>query len=355
MTQIITNQSMAFPDDKEMEQEFIRDEIRTSLVKTDKGHISNCLANFVLVLQKDPVLRGSICLNLLIERVDILANLGWQRNSSSAITDTDLNYLALYLERHYSLSSDKKLRSAVEIVANENQYHPIRDKLNSLIWDDTPRIRNCLHHFLGVVEDDYTEALMQHFLLGAIRRIFHPGCKYEEILCLVGGQGIGKSTFIRFLAIVDEWFSDDIRRLDDDKIFQRLVGHWIIEMSEMLATNNAKSVEESRSFFSRQKDTYRVPYETQPRDRQRQCVFAGTSNSMDFLPLDRAGNRRFLPVLCDGEQAECHILDNEEASRAYIEQVWAEAMAIYRSGEYSMKFSKAIREQLVKKQRDFMP
>lgn len=244
MTQIITNQSMAFPDDKEMEQEFIRDEIRTSLVKTDKGHISNCLANFVLVLQKDPVLRGSICLNLLTERVDILANLGWQRNSSSAITDTDLNYLALYLERHYSLSSDKKLRSAVDIVANENQYHPIRDKLNSLIWDDTPRIRNCLHHFLGAVEDDYTEALMQHFLLGAIRRIFHPGCKYEEILCLVGGQGIGKSTFIRFLAIVDEGFSDDIRRLDDDKIFQRLVGHWIIEMSEMLATNNAKSVED---------------------------------------------------------------------------------------------------------------
>ena len=42
------------------------------------------------------------------------------------------------------------------------------------------------------------------------------------------------------------------------------------------------------------------------------------------------------------------MLDNEEASRAYIEQVWAEAMTIYRSGEYSMKFSKAIREQLVK-------
>ena len=58
----------------------------------------------------------------------------------------------------------------------------------------------------------------------------------------MGGQGIGKSTLIRFLAMEDEWFSDDIRRLDDDKIFQRLVGHWIIEMSEMLATNNARSV-----------------------------------------------------------------------------------------------------------------
>lgn len=352
---IMNDPSLTLPDSKEAAHISARNDIRASLVKTEKGHISNCLANFVRTLQEDPVLKGAICLNLLTERVDMLGDLGWPRSDSSAITDTDLHYLALHLEKHYGLSSEKKLRSAVDIVANENRYHPIRDKLSSLTWDGIPRIRNCLHHFLGAAEDDYTQALMQHFLLGAIRRIFHPGCKYEEILCLVGGQGIGKSTFLRFLAMEDEWFSDDIRRLDDDKIFQRLVGHWIIEMSEMLATNNAKSVEESRSFFSRQKDTYRVPYETQPRDRQRQCVFAGTSNSMDFLPLDRAGNRRFLPVLCDGEQAACHILDNEKASRAYIEQVWAEAMAIYRKGTYSMQFSKAIREQLVKKQRDFMP
>lgn len=197
MTQIISSQLLALPDDKEAKRISIRDDIRTSLVKTEKGHVSNCLGNFVLTLQKDPALKGSICLNLLTERVDILGDLGWRRNSSSAITDTDLNYLALYLERHYSLSSEKKLRSAVDIIANKNRYYPIRDKLNSLTWDGLPRIRNCLHHFLGVAEDDYTEALMQHFLLGAIRRVFHPGSKYEEILCLVGGQGIGKSTFIR--------------------------------------------------------------------------------------------------------------------------------------------------------------
>ena len=77
----------------------IRNDIRASLVKTEKGHISNCLENFVLVLQKDPVLKGSICLNLLTERVDILTELGWQRHGISALTDTDLNYLALYMEK----------------------------------------------------------------------------------------------------------------------------------------------------------------------------------------------------------------------------------------------------------------
>ena len=155
--------------------------------------------------------------------------------------------------------------------------------------------------------------------------------------------------------IQDEWFSDDLKKLDDDKVFATLQGHWIIEMSEMLATSNAKSIEEIRSFISRQKETYRTPYETQPKDRLRQCVFGGSSNTLDFLPLDRAGNRRFLPVMIYPEKAEVHILEDEAASREYLLQVWAEAMTIYRSGEYSMKFSKEIQKQLVEVQKDFMP
>ena len=92
-------------------------------------------------------------------------------------------------------------------MANENCYHPIQDVLNGLVWDGTPRIRSCLHHFLGADESDYVEEMLKHFLLGAIRRVFSPGSKYEEMLCLVGGQGAGKSSFFRLLAIRDEWFS----------------------------------------------------------------------------------------------------------------------------------------------------
>ncbi len=336
------------------EQDQLRAEIRDSLEVTDKGVVKNTIGNYVTVFTQDPLLKDSIRFNLLTERIDIIGDLGWHR-SSSVLTDTDLNFLQYFCEKKYGLSSDKKMRSALSIVANNNCFHPIRQKLESLVWDGVPRIRHCLHHFLGSAEDDYTEEVFRHALLGAIRRVFIPGCKYEEVLALVGGQGIGKSTFLRFLAMNDEWFSDDIRRLDDEKVFQRLQGHWIVEICEMLATNNAKSVEESRSFFSRQKDTYRVPYESQPQDRLRQCIFAGTSNSYDFLPLDRAGNRRFLPVMTDGTKAEVHILDNEAESRAYIEQVWAEAMSIYNDGHYSMKFSPEIAKKLIEVQKDFMP
>ena len=329
------------------------EQVRSSLEQTEKGKVSNAAANYKRVFQLDPLLKGAIRKNLLTERVDIVKPLGWYRDSPT-LTDVDIKYLLLYFEENYGLTIEKKIQDAVMVIANENRYHPVRDFLNALQWDGTERIRYCLHRFLGADTDDYTCEAMRLFLLGAISRAFRPGCKLEIMLCLVGGQGAGKSTFFRLLAVRDEWFSDDLRKLDDDNVYRKLQGHWIIEMSEMMATANAKSIEEIKSFLSRQKEVYKIPYETHPADRPRQCVFGGTSNALDFLPLDRSGNRRFIPVMVYPEQAEVHILEDEAASRAYIEQMWAEAMEIYRSGRFKLAFSPTMQRYLKEHQRDFM-
>ena len=330
------------------------EEIKAGLETTEKGGVRQSIRNCLTVFQRDPLLSGAIAYNILTDRKDIIKPIGFHREST-ALNDTDMKYLLLYLEETYGLTNEKKIDNAIGIVANENKYHPIRDYLSALVWDGTERIRFCLRHFLGADADDYTYEALKLFLLGAISRAFQPGCKFEIMLCLVGGQGAGKSTFFRLLAVRDEWFSDDLRKLDDDNVYRKLQGHWIIEMSEMMATANAKSIEEIKSFLSRQKEVYKIPYETHPADRPRQCVFGGTSNALDFLPLDRSGNRRFIPVMVYPEQAEVHILEDEAASRAYIEQMWAEAMEIYRSGRFKLAFSPAMQRYLKEHQRDFMP
>ena len=332
------------------------EEVKAMLESTEKGGVRNSIQNCLTVFQYDPILSGAVAKNLLTERIDLLKPIGRKRRTGSkAMTDTDMKYIRLYLEKTYGLTSEKKIADAADLAADANSYHPIRDYLNGLVWDGKERVRYCLRHFLGTDTDNYTFQSLRLFLLGAIHRAFCPGCKFEVMLCLVGGQGAGKSTFFRLLAVKDEWFSDDLRKLDDDNVYRKLQGHWIIEMSEMIATANAKSIEEIKSFLSRQKEVYKIPYETHPEDRLRQCVFGGSSNTLDFLPLDRAGNRRFLPIMIYPENAEVHILEDEDASRAYLLQVWAEAMTIYRSGHYSMKFSKSIQRQLVEVQKDFMP
>lgn len=90
---------------------------------------------------------------------------------------------------------------AIRVVVQRHPYHPIRDYLESLVWDGKGRMRTVLHHFLGVEENDLTYECLKLFMLGAVERVYHPGCKFEIMLCLVGEQGLGTSNKQRFLPL----------------------------------------------------------------------------------------------------------------------------------------------------------
>ena len=120
------------------------EEVRGSLDSTDNGAVKNSIRNCLTVFQNDPKLEGAIRYNILTERIDIVKPLWWSK-PTTALNDTDLNYLMLYLEDQYTLTSEKKIQKAISIVADCNKYHPIRDYLNGLEWDGTERIRcGCL-------------------------------------------------------------------------------------------------------------------------------------------------------------------------------------------------------------------
>ena len=330
------------------------EDIQAYLARNEKGITCQTINNCMVVLQRDPLLKGAIRKNELSGKIDVVGDLGWNRTSSS-LTDTDVYQIQWYLEKNYGLKHDRNINKAMNIVANENKYHPIREYLEHLRWDGESRISSLLPKYLGADENTYTKEIMRLLMPAVIHRVYEPGCKFEIMVCLVGGQGAGKSTFFRFLAIHDEWFSDDLKRMDDENVYRKLQGHWIIEMSEMMATVNAKSIEDIKSFLSRQKETYRIPYQTYAEDRPRQCIFVGTSNNLDFLPLDRTGNRRFAPVLVHQEHVEKHILEDEKESREYIVQAWAEAMVIYKNCPHELKLSKEMEEYLKDMQKQFMP
>lgn len=330
-------------------------EIKELLEVNKNGSVRNSLTNLEMILSNDPLLKGGIRYNELTQRVDLVREMGWHRKSSgTALTDIDFYNIHLYCNKTYGINQTKVIDEAVQIVAHENAYHPIRDYLNSLQWDGTPRVRYAMRKYLGADDSDYTYEILKLFMLGAISRVFQPGIKFDYMICVVGDQGAGKSSFFRLLAVQDEWFSDDIKDLDSGKVFEKLQGYWIIEMSEMLATNNAKSNELIKSFLSRQKETYRTPYGRYAEDRLRQCVFAGTTNKLHFLPNDRTGHRRFLPIRCSERNAEKFILDNEKESRAYIKQMWAEVMEEYRHGNVKLKLSKEMAREVLRRQSDFM-
>lgn len=169
---------------------------------------------------------------------------------------------------------------------------------------------------------------MKLFMLGAIARAYHPGCKFDYMPVFVGKQGIGKSTFLRLLSMNNAWYNDNFNTIEGDKAPEKLRGMWMVELAELLATKKAKEVESIKAFLTSTVDTYRPPYGRRTEQRPRVCVFAGTTNSEQFL-TDRTGNRRFLPIITRKEFVKKSMFDNKDQVLQDFRNAWGEAMQIF--------------------------
>ena len=344
------NESTEVTDEITRQRELVRGMLETDM----KGNLKQSNINCKIALREDPVLKDAIRYNELNERIDIIKPMPWRR-TSEPLSDVDEANLITYLETYYGLKVDRMIERAIKTVSFDNPYHPVKEYWESLVWDGKERVRYALHHFLGAPLTELNYQALKLFMLGIISRVYDPGHKFDYMLCLVGGQGAGKSTFLRFLAVNDRYFTDDVKKLDGEDVFEKLQGHLIVEMAEMIAAIRAANEEEIKAFITRQVDVYRIRYDKFSSEHPRKCVFAGTSNKKQFLPPDKSGNRRFIPVECNAYLAEVHILKDEESSRKYIEQMWAEMMVVYRSGDFSLTLSEEMENELEELQKDFVP
>lgn len=324
------------------------------LVVDSKGKVVQSQRNITIALLTDEKTKDMFRYNVFTDHIEVTS--AWWTRYSQFMDDTDLNRIRLFLEEKYQLSSEQKIPRAIDTIAKERPYHPIREYLESLQWDGESRIADFFPRYLGAEKSDYTTEATKLMLMGAICRVYHIGCKFDYVISLVENvQGGGKSSLVRLLACKDEWFTDDLKNIEDENAFRKIQGHWIIEMSEMLAMMNASKHEVIKSFVSRQKDTYKVPYDKYPHDFPRQCIFIGTTNNVTFLPDDKTGNRRFIPIAAHSKLANRHPLDDESETRAFINQLWAEAMNIYHSGDYSLTASSEMENMLVEVRKGFTP
>ena len=235
-----------------------------------------------------------------------MGNTPWEdsRNNYRAWSSFDDSALFSILQSNYGLTGRNDYFDAVKNVAMRHRFHPVRELLDSFEWDEQEHIRKLLPDYLGTEDSDYNYQVWRLWMLGAVSRIYHPGCKFDYTVILQGRQGLGKSTFLQLMALNDSWFNDSLDSLDSDKAAQSLMGSWIIELAELKSlARTAGGVDSVKRFLTATQDKYRVPYERRADIFLRQSVFAGTTNKSDFLQ-DETGNRRFLNCSDRSERTE---------------------------------------------------
>lgn len=286
--------------------------------------------NFEIVMDKDDRFAGKIRFNEFAQQLYLCGNVPWEKEDNCrAWSSHDDSALFSLIQADYGLKSRQDFADALKNVSMRNKFHPVRELLDSLTWDGKEHIRSLLPEYLGAEDSDYTYQVMRLWMLGAVSRVYKPGSKFDYTMILQGSQGIGKSTFLKQLAMDDSWFNDSLDSLDSDKAVQSLTGSWIIELAELKSlARTAGGVESVKRFLTATQDKYRIPYERRADTFYRQCVFAGTTNKDDFLQ-DETGNRRFL-IIHTGVTKPSKSLFTPEAMDD-IKQAWAEAVHIWKN------------------------
>lgn len=294
---------------------------------TKKGGVKPSRKNVVLILSRHEAFAGKIKYNEFAARITVAGELPWPHSPGETWSDADDAALRTWLDSKFNINNNGSVSDAVVVVAMKNRYNPLTDWLNGLEWDKCERLDTLFIDALGAKDTPYTRQLTRMHLCAAVARAYHPGTKYDYMLVLQGPESVKKSSTIRALCPVPEWYTESISINGNKDDVAQLQGKWLGEYAELAGMTRADR-ESVKAFITRQCDSVRPAYGRHVVDIPRTTVFFGSTN--ETMPLSGdTGNRRFalLPVAVNSPRvSDSYIADN-------LDQIWAEAKYRWQQGE----------------------
>ncbi len=220
------------------------------------------------------------------------------------------------------------LQSSLDALASGNGYHPVVDWALSAPWDGVDRLP-ALAATLTARDPRWAQAAVRMWCIQAVTAwtnwVCSPPLAVPYVLTLVGGQGIGKTSWFRSL-LPAPWVQTeaslhlDSMRADDQK--RKVLGSAINELGEIETTFGRSEIGALKAFLSNTSDRYRMPYDRDVTVRTRCTVFGASVNDVEFL-LDPTGARRFWPV----EVTKCNAFHGID-----LQQLWAQVFTLKAEG-----------------------
>lgn len=297
----------------------------------------NTMMNVLKLLEKDGDLIEMFKYNQLLGQIEYNKTPKWDKNieKNKSIDDGDGIFIkGLLAEKYQFEPNDKNIEQALFLYAKKNAYHPVKDYLESLKWDNVQRLNIWLAKIVDLKNTSYIECVGRKLICAMIKRIYEPGCQFDTMVVFEGKEGIYKTTMLKILG--GEWYSSFSCRYFDKDAVDMLRGKWLLEFEE-LASLQKDDWDTIKGFISRTTDRARLAYRRNTADFKRQCVLVGTMNPIGDNQYfrDPGDNRRFWPIECGNNIDITWLKENRD-------QIFAEAMTLWKEERLDLDNNEAI-------------
>lgn len=242
------------------------------------------------------------------------------------IDDFLVDCMCVQMEEDISINNDKKTKQSITDLCVPNSYNPLKQKIESFKWDGKKRAEEFFIKFLGAFDTPLNRKYTRCWLKAAIKRLYEPGCMWDQMLILYDRQGgTGKTKIFERLSLDNYAMNIDISNKDGISVMNTA---WIINFDE-LARFDKKDMNMLKTFITTRMDVNRLAYARYAKEFKRHCVFCGTTNEQFFLrDYTSERERRFWIMNCNGVRRDDSWW-KENLPDSYIEQVWAEVKQWY--------------------------
>ena len=301
------------------------------MILTDKGAIkSNSPLNVLVSFKADDQLSIYLKHNDFSQEHELLKDI---KIGNTVLKKGELpsnfdSVVKVYFESVLGVAySSQAMLDGMETFFSERSYNPVIDYMERAQekWDGRQRINRMLQVYLGADDIPLVSKIAQMWLVGAVAKVYDPYVKFDYVLDLVGGQGVGKTSLLQKLG--GDWYTDSVTDFANKDNYDIMLKSLIVNDDEMVASNRM-SFAETKAFISKTSLRYRKPYMKRTEEFAKNFILARTTNQKEYLK-DKTGERRFLPVMANTSTQVKHPMEIEPET---IEQIWGEAVTIYKSG-----------------------
>jgi hypothetical protein len=233
------------------------------------------------------------------------------------------------------------VRNAMEAIARRNRFDSGRDCFESLPpWDGVVRAESLFVDHFGADDTPYTREVAKLFFACLVRRGTGKAHKCDEMVVLLGPQGIGKSTIFKYLVGYDKFCENLTFGESNRDVLEKTLGKLVVEMSELSGISKTER-NHMLNFISRTHDEGSLKYEKTAMNRARRFTFIGTLNPEKPIPNMLKEDRRFL-ILPVRKRADLMQVKREKL------QILAEAVEIEKQYGPILELPHALRSEAAK-------